>query len=182
MQSCTVCRHPERASIEAALVHHTPFRKIGTQFGVGYSAVVRHQKHVLAKLAKAREGIELAEATTLFAKVDQVLQDARRITERAEKKGDLQTALQGLRTITGSLGLLGRITGEIQQQNTSVQFHAHLHRSTAPVDDADLEFEIAQHVSEATDGFNPLAIARLKGLLSDGHDSAMMTVEGALNQ
>jgi hypothetical protein len=180
MQTCTVCRHPQRQAIEDALIRHTPLRKVGERFNVGYSAVARHQRHVLAKLAKSREGLELAEASTLLEKVDAVMRDAQRIAAKAEKEGDLSTALAGLRTITQSLALIGRITGEIQQQNT-VQFHAHLHRhSDMPANDAGLELQIAQQVAEATDGFNPAEIARLRSLLS--HDSAMTVIEGTTHQ
>jgi len=188
-QTCSICKHPQRLLIESALVRHTPLRRIGEQFRVGYSAVLRHQKHVLTKLSKAREGIELAEGTALLAKVDQVVRDAQRITRAAESKGDLQTALQGLRTITNSLALLGRITGEIQQAN-SVQFHAHLHASNTavPQDDGELELAIARSVAEATDNFSPQTISRFKSLLAavidagDGHDSAMMTIEAVSNE
>jgi hypothetical protein len=171
MQVCTICRldHDKRELIEAALVKHMPFRKIGEQFNVGFQAVRRHQAHVLRKLSKAREGIEMAEASTLLARIDQVLRDAQRITAKAEKDGDLPTALQGLRTITNSLSLLGRITGEIAQQNTSVSFHAHQHLhagSSLPANEAELELEIAKEVAAATLGFDEHEIARLKALLA----------------
>jgi hypothetical protein len=169
MQSCTVCRHPERLAIEAALVKQTAFRKIGKEFNVGFQAVRRHQAHVLRKLSKAREGIEMAEASTLLARIDQVLRDAQRITAKAEKDGDLPTALQGLRTITNSLSLLGRITGEIQAQNTSVSFHAHQHLhagSSLPANEAELELKIAKEVAAATLGFDEHEIERLRGLLA----------------
>lgn len=168
MQVCTICRHPERLAIEAALVRHTPFRRIGQTFNVGYTAVMRHQKHIIKRLAKTREAIEMAESSTLIAKVDQVLRDAQRITHKAEKDGDLQTALQGLRTITNSLALLGRITGEIQAQNTSVSFHAHQHLhtgTTSSMNEAELELEIARNVAEATSNFSEAEIRRLKLLV-----------------
>lgn len=55
----------------------------------------------------------MAEASSLLAKIDEVIAEARRIRKAAEQKGDLHTVLNGLRTITNALALLGKVTEPI---------------------------------------------------------------------
>jgi hypothetical protein len=44
--TCSICDHPQRPQIEAALHAGTPRRQIGVQFGVGTSTLGRHLQHV----------------------------------------------------------------------------------------------------------------------------------------
>jgi hypothetical protein len=175
MNKCTICRHPDKARIEAALIRNTAFRKIGTQFSVNYSSVRRHQQHMAVQLTKARHAKEVADASTLLKRVEELIAKCNGIAAKAEKKKAWPAAVSALNQVRACLELLGRLSGELQNAGSSVQFHAHLHtNSAAPADDADLELQIAQHVSEATDGFNPREIARLKALLMQP-----MTLEAA---
>jgi hypothetical protein len=166
MNKCIICRHPEKVRIEAALVRNTAFRKIGEQFSVHYSSVRRHQKHMGAQLTKARHAKESADASTLLKRVEELITKCNGIAAKAEKKKAWPAAVSALSQVRACLELLGRLSGELQNAGSSLQFHAHLHQnSAAPEADADLELQIARHVSEATDGFNPREIARLKALL-----------------
>jgi hypothetical protein len=168
VNKCIVCRHPDKARIEAALVRNTAFRKIGEQFSVHYSSVRRHQKHMGAQLTKARHAKEVADASTLLKRVEELIAKCNGIAAKAERKKAWPAAVSALSQVRACLELLGRLSGELQNAGSSVQFHSHAHlhtNSAAPADDADLELQIAEHVSEATDGFNPREIARLKALL-----------------
>jgi len=166
---CTICRHPQREAIERALLRQIPLRKIASDVKTSTGALHRHKKHIPAKLATAEQASKIAEAGSLLRKLEEVISDARRITGRAERKGNYQAALAGLRTITNSLELLGRVTGELRADGgIHLHKHAHLHAgatdaSTMP--DADLELSIARDVSTATNGFDPMEIERLKALL-----------------
>lgn len=44
-RKCTICVHPERYSIELALLHRVPMRVIASRFRVSEDAVWRHSKH-----------------------------------------------------------------------------------------------------------------------------------------
>ena len=62
-RTCTVCAHPERAAIEAALVAGTPYRHIASQHCVSYKAVERHKDaHIPAAIAQAQEARQAAQA------------------------------------------------------------------------------------------------------------------------
>ncbi len=55
-RTCTVCAHPQRASIDHALVAGEPYRAIARRFTASPDAVLRHKTaHLPADLLKARE-------------------------------------------------------------------------------------------------------------------------------
>lgn len=166
---CTICRHPQRVSIERALLRQIPLRKIASETGTSIAALHRHRKHIPAKLATAEQAERVAEASSLLKGLEQVITDARRLTSRAEKKGNYNAALAGLRTITSSLELLAKVTGQLRPENGGLHLHKHLHTTSATepgaLSDSALEIEIARDVCEATHGFDEREIARLKSLL-----------------
>jgi hypothetical protein len=43
---CSICNHPKREEIDAALVAGTPLRDIARQFKTGKDALARHKAHV----------------------------------------------------------------------------------------------------------------------------------------
>ncbi len=118
-RTCTVCAHPECDQIDAALVAATGYRDIAGQFGVSKSAVQRHQQgHLPAILAKAKEGQEVARADSLLDQVRELKDRALAILGRAEEAGDLRNALAAIREARGSLELLSRLLGELQEGQT----------------------------------------------------------------
>jgi len=63
---CSVCDHPERHSIDQALVGGAPYRSVAKRFGLSESAVYRHKtEHLPAHLLKARQADEVARADDL---------------------------------------------------------------------------------------------------------------------
>src|SRR5215204_4092102 len=67
---CTVCDHPERHSINEALVSGAPYRSVAKRSGLSESAVYRHKtEHLPANLLKAREVEEAARADDLLDQV-----------------------------------------------------------------------------------------------------------------
>jgi hypothetical protein len=79
-------------------------------------SIQRHSDtHLPVALLSAREVNLAAAEGTLRQKLEQVVDDARRITVRAEQAGQLSVALAGLRTITAALELVAKVTGELEQ-------------------------------------------------------------------
>lgn len=73
-RKCSVCVHPERAEIEAAIVGQIAYRDIARQWGVSKDAVGRHRKaHLPANLVRATEtaqAIDLREQIeSLFGRI-----------------------------------------------------------------------------------------------------------------
>ena len=114
---CTVCDHPERHGIDEALVTGAPYRSVAKQFGLSESSVYRHKtEHLPAHLLKAKEVEEVARADDLLDQVRNLQGHALDILERAEKAGDLRTALAAISQARGNLELLGKLAGELDER------------------------------------------------------------------
>jgi hypothetical protein len=114
---CTVCDHPERHGIDEALVSGTPYRSVAKQFELSESAVYRHKtEHLPAHLSRARAAEEIARADDLLEQVRHLQTHALDILERAEKAGDLRTALAAITQARGNLELLGKLAGELDER------------------------------------------------------------------
>jgi DNA-binding transcriptional ArsR family regulator len=120
-RKCTICEHPEREAIEAALVAgELSNRRIATHYGVTEAALRRHVSagHIPQRLVKAQEAAEAASADTLLAQVKGLQARALAILDKAEAAGDLKTALSAIREVRGNLELLAKLLGELQQEGT----------------------------------------------------------------
>ncbi|HJW75024.1 MAG TPA: hypothetical protein VJ787_05060 [Thermoleophilia bacterium] len=64
---CTICEHPDRDSIDAALVSGEPMNLIAGRFDVGPDAVRRHRmRHLSAALAAMRTAEQAERRATLW--------------------------------------------------------------------------------------------------------------------
>jgi len=117
---CMVCSHPERAEIDRQLLSGASYRKIAEQFHVTAQAQLRHKAdHLLAELVKAKQAEDVSRATDLLAMATTRDKLALALLAKAERTGDLKTAVQALRVSLVSLELLARLRGELnEQQNT----------------------------------------------------------------
>jgi len=114
---CTVCDHPEKHSIDEALVSGAPYRSVAKRFDLSENAVYRHKtEHLPVHLLKAREVEDVAQADDLLDQVRDLQTHAIDILERAEKAGDLRTALAAISQARGNLGLLGKLAGELDER------------------------------------------------------------------
>jgi hypothetical protein len=112
-----VCDHSERHNIDGALVSGAPYRSVAKRFELSESAVYRHKtEHLPAHLLKAREVEEMAHADDLLEQVRHLQAHALDILARAEKAGDLRTALAAISQARGNLELLGRLAGELDER------------------------------------------------------------------
>jgi transposase-like protein len=114
---CTVCDHPKRHSIGETLVSGAPYRSVAKRFGLSESAVYRHKvEHLPTHLLKAKEVEETTRADDLLEQVKDLQVHALDILERAEKIGDLRTALAAISQARGNLELFGKLAGELDER------------------------------------------------------------------
>jgi transposase-like protein len=111
---CSICTHAERAAIDRALASGASYRDVAKQFGVSHTAVYRHRKeHVPVALAQAVEAQakerELRDAAALLAELDTLHSRTLTILERAERTGDLRTALGAIREARANVALIGEV-------------------------------------------------------------------------
>jgi hypothetical protein len=118
-RTCTVCTHPDRAAIDAALLAGEPFRHIAARTGTSTGALQRHkEEHLPSALALAKEVEQVAQADDLLGQVRDLQRRTLRILDGAEQAGDRRTALAAIREERGNLELLGRLAGELQEGQT----------------------------------------------------------------
>jgi hypothetical protein len=124
-RTCTVCAHPERHAIDLALVNGQPCRSIASRYvTIGRMALERHKAaHLPVKLVHADAAADLAEACDLLSQVRDLLSQVRdlqtsalRMLQKAEKAGDLRTALGAIREARSNLELLAKLTGELDDR------------------------------------------------------------------
>jgi len=114
---CTICTHAEREAINAALVANEPFRHIATRYGTSTGALQRHKVDDLPVImVKSEEAREVAHADTLLDQVKDLRSTAISILGKAEKAGDLKTALMGVREARACIELLAEMEGEINRR------------------------------------------------------------------
>ncbi len=110
-RTCSVCSHPDRAEVDAAIVAGQSFRVIARQFApLSHDAIRRHRAHVGGALVRAaeRKGERMEE--TLLSKVERLEADARRLGETAEREGDIRAALAAVRELLDVVKLLHELT------------------------------------------------------------------------
>jgi len=115
-RTCTVCTHPERAAIDAALVSGSaPLRTIADQWSISKTALIRHKAdHLPAHLAAAHKAAEVVRADSLLDQVRALQAKTLAILQKAEGAGDLRTATAAIGQARQNLDLLGRLAGELK--------------------------------------------------------------------
>lgn len=112
---CTICSHPDRAAIDAALVAGESFRGISRRFAVSEDALARHRRnHLPAKLAKAQQAQQVAQADDLLAEMQRLQRITMGVLARAVNANSLNVAVGAIREARNNLALLGELAGELQ--------------------------------------------------------------------
>jgi hypothetical protein len=113
MRACTVCGHPERPEIDAALIAGDAYRDIARQYGVSKDALARH---LLAHLGPQTAEVNRAKQRDILAEVERMLARLDRALERAEASGDDRLLLLALRENRPTLELLAKLRGELDER------------------------------------------------------------------
>ena len=118
---CTICAHVERDRIDAALVSGTAYSAIARQFEVGPESVRRHHDaHLSPALAAIAARRKEAAAADLVGQIRELVRRADELYEAAALAGKVTNALAALREMRGSLELLGKATGELDDRPVTV--------------------------------------------------------------
>ncbi len=113
-RSCTICSHPERESIDRALVGDASNRSVASLYDASEAAVRRHaSNHLPAKLVMAEKAGEVAEAGELLAQVQDLQARTLSILEAAESTSQHRTALSAIREARSNLELLAKLVGQL---------------------------------------------------------------------
>src|SRR3569623_2367752 len=114
---CTICTHPQRSAIAAAMLSGEALRRVAPQFGISDTALRRHRKdHLPIVLGQAHQAAEIARADDLLDRVRVLEQKAEMLLASAEQAGDVRTALLAIREARGCLELLAKLLGELDER------------------------------------------------------------------
>jgi len=118
-RKCSICEHEKVEEINRLLLAGVPLRDLAGRYSVSKTALHRHKEsHLPAELTKAREAQDVTKADSLLDQVIELRNKALSILAKAERAGELRTALQGVREAKGCLELLARLQGELQERTT----------------------------------------------------------------
>ncbi len=116
-RSCTLCTHPDRDAIDEALVGGVAFPALVAKHRVSKDSLSRHKgNHLPAKMVMAQAAEEVAQADSLLDQVRELQASALGILDKAEKAGELRTALGAIREARGNLELLAKLLGELDER------------------------------------------------------------------
>jgi len=118
-RKCKVCSHPKLNEINQSLIKSRNISELSRKYEIPWDSLKRHKElHLPALLQKAQEAEEVSQADTLLAQVEELKAKAWKLLNKAERAGDLRTALSGVREAKGCLELLAKLQGELQQEGT----------------------------------------------------------------
>jgi hypothetical protein len=105
---CSICTHPERAALDAALVANTPRTRLEAAFGVTEQSLARHAaKHLPLTLARAADVAEVARADDLLAQVQRLQGETLAVLEAAKAAGNLAGVLAAVDRAQKGVALMG---------------------------------------------------------------------------
>ncbi len=118
-RKCTVCTHPDREAIDAALVEGVAFPALVAKYRVSKDSLSRHKgNHLPAKMVMAQAAEEVAQADDLLEQVRDLQERTLAILEAAEATRQHRTALGAIREARSNLELLAKLLGELDESPT----------------------------------------------------------------
>ena len=116
---CTVCSHPDRPSIDQALVNRKAFRHVAPRFNLSVRSLIRHHDdHLPELLLKSKAAEEATQADDLLAELRGLRDKTYELLGQAEQKGDVKAALAAIREIRATLELLAEMAGKLDRKPT----------------------------------------------------------------
>jgi len=116
-QTCSVCRHPDRPAIDAALVSGRPLRDIAGHHGLSKSAVERHgNDHLPAALVKAHEAEDVRHAIDVVAQLKAINRVCLSVLKDARDQGDGDLALKAVDRIQRQIELQAKLIGQLDER------------------------------------------------------------------
>ena len=94
-QTCGICAHPQRETIERLMVGDTSCRKIGGQFDLSASTVSRHRHHIPESLLGSARAAKTKEENELVRACNKLLADVALLSRKVRHSGKRNTVEAG---------------------------------------------------------------------------------------
>lgn len=117
-RQCSICTHPQRAEVEAAIASGTPYRAVARQYATSKDAIRRHADGCITEAVAAAKAAKQTETEkqgmTTLERLEDALRQTLGIVEKAQAGGDLRLALSGLDSVRKHLELSAKLLGELR--------------------------------------------------------------------
>jgi hypothetical protein len=119
-RTCSICSHPDRVTIDDALVSGTSYRDIAKRVGdVTIASLGRHaSRHVSAALVSVQVERSLEGPRTAVARIEELIVRGERILDSAERGGAASLSLSAMRELRGLIELYAKLSGELDERPT----------------------------------------------------------------
>ena len=116
-RTCSVCAHPDRDSIDIALVEGKPLRNIAKQYALSASSLHRHAQSHLPETVKAAYVVqEQGHAVELLSRVEGLISEAEGLLKHGKKEKQAKAWASGISELRKTIELLARVTGELDER------------------------------------------------------------------
>jgi hypothetical protein len=120
--ACKICSSASRAEIEELFLQGASHRELARNFKTfSRTTVYRHvQNHISHELSRLFNQRPEEQPPALGSAVLQLQGEARQLRDKAKQRGDLKTALMGVREEARLIELYARLTGQLQPKKPQI--------------------------------------------------------------
>lgn len=113
-RTCTICTHPKRAEIEAAVISGVSYRGIASQFFIDDGSLQRHvASHVQASIKQSKIAIEEARGIDVVKQLKVINTITLTILQSARDNGQDGMALFAIDRVLKQIELQSKLLGDI---------------------------------------------------------------------
>ena len=116
-RTCTICIHPERAKIEAAVTQGTSYRVISRQFSVGHDSVQRHAaEHIQETIQHVQVAKHEAQSIDVVKQLKTINSVTIAILTEARRANNNLLALSAIDRVQKQIELQAKLFGDLDKQ------------------------------------------------------------------
>jgi hypothetical protein len=113
---CTVCTHPKKAEIDAALVAGAMLQTIAKAFGVSRQSVGRHAQHVIELVGKPKEANKGSDAASMIEELLELEEHLASLYATAQRNKDRKLQLSIIDKRVGLIKFRAELSGAIKPE------------------------------------------------------------------
>jgi hypothetical protein len=113
---CTVCAHPSRPEIDAALVGRMPVGEVADTFGVSRHALGRHRDHVVELQVLPKEPTRGTDAASTIAQILDLEDELRLLLAKAKRANNRKEQLTIIDKLMVMIEFRAKLAGVIKPQ------------------------------------------------------------------
>jgi len=113
---CTICTHPKRPEIDAALVGRAPLKEIVATFSISRHALGRHRNHVIELHGLPKEPTKGTDAASIIAQVLELEDELRLLLATARRTKDRKGQLTIIDKLMSMIEFRAKLAGVIKPQ------------------------------------------------------------------